>query len=284
MNATFGNLPELIIVILTLREGLLDVARASIVGSVLGNIFFILGASLLLGCWNHGTLRFDGRTAGVNASMLALAVVALGVPTLFAGLGHTTHREEVLLSYGVAGMMLLLYAAYLLHSFQRPEAQPVAEQLHGARWSARQALAVLAGTALATGILSEVLVSSIRPTIESSGISQAFIGLIIVPVVGNIAEHLAAVRIAWRGNLDFSMGIAFNSGLQVAFGVTAIAVFAGAILGHELVLVFPSLELALLAASAIMAGFIAADGEANWLEGLELIAIYVLAAIAFWFL
>src|SRR4029078_8825721 len=120
--------------------------------------------------------------------------------------------------------------------------------------------------------------------IETTGIGATFIALIIVPLIAKVSEHAAAIRIAWRGDFDFAMGISFNSALQVAFGVTAIAVCAGGLVGPELSIVFPSLQIALLAASAIMIGLIAADGEANWLEGMELIAIYTLAAIAFWYL
>jgi Ca2+:H+ antiporter len=282
LNASFGNLPELIIVILTIRAGLIDVAKASLIGSVLGNLLFILGFSILLGGWRNGPLSFDGRRAGVNASMVTIAVVALGVPTLFASLEDVTPSDVKTLSYWVAGIMFLLYAAYLVHSFQGHGERGSAGG-GGARWTARQSVLVLSLTAIATGALSEILVESIKPTIESSGIPPTFIGLIIVPIIGNVAEHLSAVRIAWHGDLDFSMGIAFNSGLQVAFGVTAVAVLAGALIGNTLDLDFPPLQLALLAASAIMAGHIAADGEANWLEGLELLAIYLLAAISFWF-
>jgi Ca2+:H+ antiporter len=284
LNATFGNLPELVIVILTLHEGLVNVARASIAGSVLGNMLLILGSSLLFGGLRHERVSFDRRRAGMNASMLTIAVVALGVPTLFAQLSRTTPHDVKALSYGTAVVMLVLYGAYLAQSLQQPQGLVGEEEPTGTRWTARQATVVLACTALATGVMSEVLVASIRPTIEATGIGPTFIGLIIVPLVGNVAEHAAAIRIAWRGDFDFAMGISFNSGLQVAFGVTALAVFAGAVVGHELSIVFPSLQIALLAASAIMAGLIAADGEANWLEGLELIAIYILAAIAFWYL
>jgi Ca2+:H+ antiporter len=284
LNATFGNLPELVIVILTLREGLVDVARASIAGSVLGNMLLILGSSLLFGGLRHERITFDRRRAGMNASMLTIAVVALGVPTLFAQLSRTTPHDGKAHSHGTAVVMQFLYAAYLVQSLQQPQVLMDGDEEPGSRWTARQAAIVLSLTALATGVLSEVLVSSIKPTIADTGIGPTFIGLIIVPLIGNVAEHAAAIRIAWRGDFDFAMGISFNSALQVAFGVTAIAVFAGALVGHELSIVFPSLQIALLAASAVMVGLIAADGEANWLEGLELIAIYTLAGIAFWYL
>ena len=187
-------------------------------------------------------------------------------------------------SYGAAVVMLILYAAYLVHSLQRPQARPRATPSRDpldrppGRRRARPHRARHRRPVRGAGRRRS------SPTIEDTGIGDDFIGLIIVPLIGNVAEHAAAIRIAWRGDFDFSMGISFNSALQVAFGVTAIAVLRRGLVGHELSIVFPSLQIALLAASAIMAGLIAADGEANWLEGIELIAIYILAAIAFWYL
>jgi Ca2+:H+ antiporter len=281
LNATFGNAPELIIVILTINAGLISVAKASIIGSVLGNILLILGLSLIAGGFRHGHMTFAKRPAGVNASMLTLAVVLVALPTAFAQIGHTSGSDEKVVSYGAAILMLVVYLAYLYHSLSQPQE----DQGEGhARWSKRAALIVLAVSAVATGVLSEVLVKAIEPTIHDTGISETFVGLIIVPALGNIAEHLSAVRIAWRGNMDFSMGIVFNSGLQVALLITAAAVLAGTVLGHDVTVVFPPLELAVLGAAAIMAAFVTADGEATWIEGLELVAIYILAALSFWFL
>jgi Ca2+:H+ antiporter len=281
LNATFGNAPELIIVILTVNAGLITVAKASIIGSVLGNILLILGLSLMAGGFRHGHLTFAKRPAGVNASMLTLAVVLVALPTAFAEIGKTSTSDEKVVSYGAAVLMLVVYLAYLYHSLTQPQEDP--GESH-ARWSKRAALIVLAVTAVGTGVLSEVLVKAIEPTIADTGISEIFVGLIIVPALGNIAEHLSAVRIAWRGNLDFSMGIVFNSGLQVALLITASAVLAGIVLGHDVTVVFPPLQLAVLGAAAIMATLVTADGEATWIEGLELVAIYILAALSFWFL
>jgi Ca2+:H+ antiporter len=281
LNATFGNLPELIIVVLTVREGLIDVARASIIGSVVGNILLVLGASILLGGLRNGPMEFDQSSAGMNASMLALAAVALGIPSLFDALHDTTRHEQVALSYGTAVVMVAVYAAYLFYSLTQPGEQ----SHHGVgRWSARTAMLTLAVTALVTGAMSELLVSAIEPTIKEIGIGTVFIGMVVVPLVGNVPEHWAAVRIARAGNLDFSMGIAFNSGLQVALAGTAIAVAAGALLGHEVLIVFPPIELALLAAATIMTAILTSTGKANWLQGMQLLAIYVIAALAFWYL
>ncbi len=298
LNATFGNAAEMIIVVLAINQGLIDVARFSIIGSVLGNVLLILGASLLVAGFRFGRQSFDRGANGMNATMLVLATVFLGMPTLFAQVEGHTGQDETRVSLGVAALMLFLYLAYLYASFQEPEdgradVGPTASAGHtedvshgyghGPRWSIALALGMLAFSAIATGVLSEILVSAIEPTIEETGINEIFVGLIVVPLVGNIAEHLAAVRIAYNGNLDFAMGIAFNSALQVALAVSAGAVFAGHLLGNELTLVFTFLEIALLAAATVLAGFIAISGRSNWLEGMQLLTIYAVAALVFWF-
>lgn len=283
LNATFGNAAELIIVVLAIRQGgeLIDVARYSIIGSVMGNILLILGASLLVSGIRHGRQSFNAVISGVNGTMLLLATAALALPTLFTIVLPTETNGAVSISAGVAIVMAILYALYLFHAFRSPE-QSAASQGH-AHWSPRLSIIVLVLSAAVTGLLSEFLVTAIEPTIEATGISAVFVGLIIVPLVGNIAEHFAAIKIAAKGDLDFAMGIAFNSALQVALAVTAVAVAAGFIFGHELTLSFGALEMAVLIAAAILAAFIATNGHATWLEGAELIAIYVIAALAFWY-
>ncbi len=266
LNATFGNLPELIIVVLTIREGLIDVARASIIGSVVGNILLVLGASILLGGLRNGQhavrpaqrrrQRVDARRSPWSRSACRRSSTHLD---------GTTHHEQVALSYGVAIIMVVLYVAYLVYSFTQPPAPHGHEG--GGRWGARAAMITLAITAVVTGVMSELLVSAIEPTIEELGIGTVFVGMVIVPLVGNVPEHWAAVRIARGGNLDFSMSIAFNSGLQVALAGTALAVAAGAIFGHEVLIVFPPLELALLGAATIMTGILAEHGQGQLARG-----------------
>jgi Ca2+:H+ antiporter len=283
LNATFGNAAELIIVVLAIREGgaLIDVARYSIIGSVLGNVLLILGASLLVSGIKNGRQGFNATIAGVNATMLLLATTALAIPTLFSYVMPADTSATIGVSHGVAIVMALLYVAYLFHAFRSPEESGVTE---GApRWSPRLSLSVLVISAVITGFLSEFLVGAIEPTIESTGISPIFIGLIVIPIIGNVAEHFAAVKIAAKGNLDFSMSIAFNSALQVALAVTAVAIAAGFAFGHELTLSFGALEMSVLIAAAVVAAFIAVSGKATWLEGLELLAIYAIAALAFWY-
>ena len=150
------------------------------------------------------------------------------------------------------------------------------------RWSAREAIAALAVTAVATGVVSEVLVDSIKPTVEQLGVPRPFVGLILVPFVGNVAEHFSAVRLAYRNRVDFSMAIAYGSGIQIALGASGIAVFSSILLGDELSLVFDPLQIAALAAAALVATLVARGGETNWLEGLQLLVIYLIVSVAVW--
>ncbi len=287
LNATFGNAAELIIVILSIRSGLIDVARASIVGSVIGNVLLILGASMLASGIRFGYRSFDRAVAGRNVTMLILAGAVLGLPTLYATTRGSTIGNERSLSHWVAIVAVVVYAAYLYASFQHPEASTHdgQEGSGSPRWSTRLAITVLGFSAVATALLSEVLVDAIKPTIERTGISPLFVGLIVVPLVGNVAEHFAAVKLAWHGHLDFAIGIAFNSALQVALAVSAVAVFAGWLFGgdRELTLTFTALEIAILGIATILAGLIAANSQASWIEGFQLIALYVLAGLVLYY-
>ena len=280
LNATFGNLPEVVIVVLAINAGLFDIARASIIGSVIGNILLILGLSLVVGGWRHGLQTFNERAAGTNSSMLTLAVAGLGLPTLYAALHHG-HAAADTLSRLTAVALLAVYAGYLVFSLRAPGMQ-LHDEAGEVRWSTRAAVVVLVVTALLTGIVSEVLVNSIKPAVAGLGVPRPFIGLIVVPFVGNVAEHFSAVRLAARNRVDFSMGIAFGSGIQIALGASAVAVFASIALGNELTLVFDPLQLAALAAAAVGSTLVARQGETNWLEGLQLLAIYFVVGAAVW--
>ena len=280
LNASFGNLPELVILVLAIDAGLADIARASIIGSVIGNVLLILGLALLLGGWRHGIQTFNERMAGTNSSMLILAVVGLGIPTLFFAV-HSDPSSEMSLSRFTAAALLLCYAAYVYFSFSTPGLQFHDEPGHVA-WSQPQAIAMLTATAIATGVVSEVLVHSIEPTIKAWGVPREFIGLIVVPFVGNVAEHFSAVKLAISNRMDFAMGIAFGSAIQIALLASALAVFASILVGNELSLVFDPLQLAALGAAAVCATVVARSGETNWLEGLQMLVIYFIVAVAVW--
>ncbi len=280
LNATFGNLPEVVIVVLAIRAGLDDIARASIIGSVIGNILLVLGLSLVIGGWRNGVQTFTEKTAATNSSMLVLGVAGLGLPTLFAALEHD-HNASELLSRWTGAALVVVYAAYLYHSFQQPAGRDPGEA-GGAHWSRTQALVLLGAAAVGTGVVSEVLVDSIKPAVEAWGVPRPFVGLVIVPFVGNVAEHFSAVRLAYRNRLDFAMGIAYGSGIQIVLVASAVAVLAGVVMGNDLTLVFDPLQLAALAAAALGSTLIARGGETNWLEGLQLLTIYLVVSVAVW--
>jgi Ca2+:H+ antiporter len=282
LNASFGNLPEVVILVLAIQAGLADIARASIIGSVIGNIALILGLSLLLGGWRNGMQTFNEKLASTNASMLVLLVILLGIPTLFHQLQPSASAAETL-SYWTAGVLLLCYVAYLYFTFKTPGLQFTDEAGH-MHWSRTTALALLAATAVATGVVSEVLVHSIEPTIKAWGVPREFIGLIVVPFVGNVAEHFSAVKLAFNNRVDFAMGIAYGSGIQVGMLASSIAVFASLVIGDPVTLVFGPLELAALGAAAIASAQVARGGDTNWMEGLQLLVIYFMVGVAFWLL
>jgi Ca2+:H+ antiporter len=280
LNATFGNAAELIITIFALSAGLTTVVKASIIGSIIGNVLLVLGASLLLGGLKNGTQSFSASIAGVNASMLALVAAALALPTIFAA--TSPGQAPTTLSVEVAVVMFVLYILYLLFYLRSPEGGVATGEGH-APFGRVASLVVLLTSTAAVAYVSEAFVGAIEPMTEEIGISELFVGVILVPVVGNIAEHIVGVQIAYKNDMDFSMSISLGSSIQVALLVTPILVFLGPLLGTPLRLVFTPLELGALAAAVLVTGFIALDGKSNWLEGAMLCGVYVIAALAFFF-
>ncbi len=288
LNATLGNAPELIITIVALREGLVNVVKASIAGSIVGNILIVLGASMLAGGLKNGTQTFDIRAASTSATMMLLAVIALVIPAIFA-LGEVSHRPTAddieLLSDGVAIVLIVLYGLYLLYSLRQssPGEQLQSDDTEQPSMKLPVAIGLMAAATLTIVFMSELLVGALEPTAEDWGLTDLFIGVMLVPLVGNVAEHFVAVQVAMRNKMDLSLGIALGSGLQIALFVTPVLVLAGIILNEPMTLVFNSFELAALVGGAVIAVFIAHDGESNWLEGAELLALYVILGIAFFF-
>jgi Ca2+:H+ antiporter len=288
LNATLGNAAELIITIVALREGLTEVVRASIAGSIIGNILVVLGFSVLVGGLKHGTQSFDARTAGTNATTMALAVVALTIPAVFALTGGELRPSEhdiENLSDAMAIVLIVLYGLYILFTLRDSSGPAIEEGEHDARVGMKLplALGLLAGSTIAIVVMSEILVGAIEPTAEDWGLTELFIGVMLVPLVGNVAEHFVAVQVAAKNKMDLSLGIAVGSGLQIALFVTPVLVLAGWIMGKPLTLVFNSYELAALIGATLIAVLISVDGESHWLEGAELIALYAILGLAFFF-
>lgn len=288
LNATLGNAAELIITLFAIRAGLIDLVKASITGSILGNVLLVLGLSVLLGGIRNGFQQFSARQAASNATMLMLAVTALAIPSLFFFQHNETQGPVEWLSLGTAGAMVLIYLLGLLFLLRTPGvrefslAEEVDEEPGG--WSLGTALAILLVSGVFVAWLSEILVGAVEPTVKALGVSEFFIGIIIVPIVGNAAEHMVAAQTAWKNNMELSLGVSLGSSLQIALLVAPLLVFVSLLLGHPLTLVFNQFELIALFAAVLIAAFISQDGESSWLEGAQLLTVYVILALAFFFL
>jgi Ca2+:H+ antiporter len=287
LNATFGNAAELIITILALRKGLVDLVKASITGSIIGNTLLILGLSAFVGGRRHGRQKFHAPSAGRHAAMMILAVAAMALPAVFATVEKDAWiREEV--SIGVSILLLVTYGAYLYYSYfsKRDKEDLPAEEghvPHGKIWSKGKAMGVLAAAVVATVVASELLVHSIESVSHTIGLSQFFIGLIVIPLVGNVAEHYSAVEFAARNKMELALSIAANSSTQIAVFVAPLLVLIS-LFFHPMDLIFQPIELVTLFSSTAIFAYISLDGETNWLEGLQLLVLYLIAAVAFFFL
>ncbi|MBZ0276051.1 MAG: calcium/proton exchanger [Anaerolineae bacterium] len=285
LNATLGNAAELIITIFAIKEGLIDLVKASIIGSILGNLLLVLGLSILLGGLKNGLQNFDRRTAGLNATLLILAVVALMVPSLFDAAIQENRASEVGLSEGVAVVMIIIYGLSILYTFTNGAPMTREAAHHESKWSVRFAVGVLVAATLGIVVLSEILVGAVEPVTQQLGLTEFFIGIIIIPLVGNVAEHLVAVQVALKNKMELSLAVSLGSSLQVALFVAPVLVFISLLMGGEtLLLVFNSFELVAVTAASLVAAFIALDGESNWLEGAMLLAAYLMIALAFFYL
>lgn len=281
LNAAFGNIAELVLVLLAVSAGLTDVAIASIAGSVIGNALFVLGAAFLLGGLRNGVQRFSRDLASLNAVLLVVAVLGLGIPTAFAALSGASSGSVMNLSVVVAVLFLLLYGAYL-YSFLHSEDQPdeLGHPPGLMPWSRAMAIGVLLVAGIGVGVLGEVLVGSLEPAAEALDISPVFMGLIAIPVIGNLAEHLVAVQLAWRNRMDFAVNIAMGSTIQVVMFLAPVIVLVSPLLSDGVPLVFTPLELIALAGGAIVIALVGADGESTWVEGAALMAVYLMVAAA----
>jgi Ca2+:H+ antiporter len=283
LNATLGNAAELIIAIFAIREGLLDLVKASITGSILGNILLVLGLSVLLGGLRNGVQRFDRSEAGLNATSMTLAVIALLIPSIFGLRIPAEIREAAVewLSLGVAVVMIVIYVLSVSYSFLVGGRGTMADEHGVATWSVRRAVLILLLATVFVAWLSEILVSAVGPVVETFGITEFFLGVIIIPLVGNVAEHLVAVQAAWKNEMDLSLAISVGSSMQIALFVAPVLVFISLAIGNPLTLIFNEFELLALAAAVIIAAFISLDGESNWLEGAQLLAVYLILVLAF---
>ncbi len=290
LNATFGNATELIFSVIALRQGQLELVRASLIGSVIGNILLVLGVSALLGGLKHRVLKFNAEAAQAHATMMALSAIALLVPALFVWNLQGTHSilapaKALHLSFGVALVLLAVYLGGLLFSLRTHESlfRSVEEEKQKPSWKQGAAAAILAVTTVVIAAESEFLVGSLHGTVQTLGLSPVFVGLIIIPIVGNAAEHGAAILMAMANRMDVSLSIAVSSSTQIAMFVIPVLVFLSIPLGHPMSILFTPFELVALTVSVLIATVISSDGKSHWLEGAQLVAVYLVLALSFYY-
>jgi Ca2+:H+ antiporter len=299
LNVTFGNAPELIIAFFALLEGLQEVVKASIVGSIVGNCLLVLGAAMVAGGWNRDKQEFNRTAAGAQSAMLLLAIAALIMPALWElihGGGLPMVGEERVnygsdiehLSFGVALVLMASYGFGLLFSLRthRELFNPYSEDDHEDTlgWSVKRSLAMLGAASVAVGVMSEILVGSISDASKDIGLSEFFVGVFVVAIVGNAAEHWVAVLVAAKDKMDLAVNIAIGSSAQIGLFVAPLLVLASFVVGaHPMALVFNGYEIGAMLLAVLVANFVTQDGESNWFEGVQLLALYAVFGLVFFY-
>ena len=309
LNATFGNAAELIIALFALSKGLTGVVKASITGSIIGNILLVLGLSFLLGGVKYQKQEFNRTAASISATALTLAAIALIIPTIFhvvaaqvpVGLGGWTPAREQNLSLAIAIVLFVTYALTLVftlvthkslfgnsHDAAKDAGKDVrnieTESDADESWSMTKSVSVLVGATVFVALVSEFLVGAVEGARETLGLTEVFVGVIIVAIIGNAAEHSSAILLALRNKMDVTIGIAVGSSLQVALLIAPILIFASYLFGRPMDLEFTLPEVIAVAAAILIVEQISGDGESNWVEGVQLLSVYAVLAILFYFL
>jgi Ca2+:H+ antiporter len=296
LNVTFGNMAELILAIIVLRTGNLHVVKATITGSIIGNSLLGLGLAILAGSWGRAKQTFKREHAGLLSSLLLLSLIALFIPALFdyteRGVFATSHANTELLderlSLGVAVVLILIYVANLVYTlFTHSDIFAYEEAGHGGEqptWSLWRSLGVLLAATVAVALEAELVSGALEATASTLGLTTFFLGIIVLPIVGNAAEYFSAVYFARKDQMGLVVGIAVGASIQVALLTAPLLVLVSYAMGHPMNLVFSNpLELIALAGVAFAVNSIAQDGETTWFEGLLLLAVYALLALAFFF-
>ena len=284
LSASFGNAPELIIGILALRAGLVDLVKASITGSIIGNLLLVLGLAMFSGGWRREKQSFNKTGILAQSTTLFLATIALIVPAIFFQTASGMVAVEGL-SLLVSLVLIGMYCANLFFSLHTHKHLYLEEAgKFKPRWSTARAVMTLLAATVAVAWVSDILVTSVEPLAASLGWSQLFIGVIVVAVVGNAAENASAVLIARNNRMDVALQISIGSATQIVLLVAPVLVLLGALLGQPMNLVFTTLELVAMVLAVVIVNFVVQDGESNWLEGLQLLAAYAIMAIAFFLL
>jgi len=293
LNATFGNAAELIIAIVALRAGLVDLVKASITGSIIGNILLVFGASALWGGVKYQRQHFNQTAAGLSATLLVLSAVALVVPAIFhLVVGNSVALSERTLSVEISVVLILTYVLSLVFSLRTHkhlyvgDAGPHGEALTpGAKSSTGKSVALLLAATAGVALMSEMLVGAVEETAEQFGMNEVFVGVILVALIGNAAEHSSAILMAAKNKMDTAITIAVGSSIQVALFVAPVLVFLSYLIAPEpMDLRFTTLEVVAVGISVWIMSLIAQDGESHWMEGVQLLAVYAILALAFFWL
>jgi Ca2+:H+ antiporter len=293
LNATFGNAAELIIALAALQKGLYDVVKASLTGSVIGNLLLVLGASIVAGGLKHKEQRFNAQAASSQSTLLTLAAIGLVVPAAFHYVGGAgIANKEAGLSLEIAIVLVVVYVLHLIFSLHTHkqlflgESSDLEEITTGeGHWSMKKAVVILAGSTALIAWMSEILVGSVEKAALSFGMTSVFVGVIVVAIVGNAAEHSTAILVSMKNRMDLALSIAIGSSLQIALFVAPVLVFASYAIGpRPMDLVFTPAEVLAVVVAVWITGQICSDGISNWIEGAQLLAVYVILGIVFYFL
>lgn len=292
LNATFGNAAELIIALMALRKGLFEVVKASITGSIIGNILLVLGLSILVGGVKYPRQIFNKTAAMLGSTMLALSAVGLLMPAVFHLLVRNNPTAEHDLSLEIAVVLIITYALSLVFTLKThshlytggidEEEEQQAIGTHG--WSQTKSILILLAATILVAVMSEFLVGAVEEASHTLGLTQIFVGVILVAIIGNAAEHSTAILVAMKNKMDLALNIAVGSSMQVALFVAPVLVFASYAFGRPMDLIFSSLEVVAISVSVLIVALIAQDGESNWMEGVLLLAVYTILGLTFYFL
>jgi Ca2+:H+ antiporter len=286
LNATFGNAAELIIAIAAMRSGLYDVVKASLTGSIIGNVLLVAGLSMFAGGLRYKTQTFNRMAAQNQATMLLLAAVSLIMPAAYhylAGPAAAAHEGDI--SMEISIILLLVYAASLVFTLITHKALFGSEGGEAQPWSVGKSMAVLAGATALIAWVSEILVGSVEHAAHAFGMTSIFVGVIVVAIIGNAAEHSTAILVARKNRMDLALGIAIGSSIQIALFVAPVLVLMSYFLAPSpMNLVFTPAEVLAVTLSVLICAQTANDGECNWMEGIQLLAVYAILGVVFYFL
>ncbi|CAI6022517.1 calcium/proton exchanger [Cohnella sp. JJ-181] len=290
LNATFGNAAELIIAIFLVKEGLFEMVKASLTGSIIGNLLLVLGASAFAGGLKYKEQKFNVHLAGQNASLMLLGVIALFVPAIFVKTEHIGGTDAFRMSEIVSGLLIVAYIGWLIYSmithksFLEDHADTQADHGEVPTWSKNRAILYLVVATVMVAFVSEWLVGTLHTFVADYGMSELFVGAFIVAIIGNAAEHSAAIMLAMKNKMGAAVEIAVGSSLQIALFVAPVLVFISLLFAEQMDLIFTTVEIAAIAVAALITTSVSRDGSTTWYEGKLLLLVYIMLGVAFYFI